>query len=256
MTKENFLKAKEDYVGLLMQGNSRQPNVYIEGKDDYNFYYQFLKQLNPNMIRCYRKTNVLKVAKLHEKIGDFKCIFFVDKDFDDNEEITNVFITDYYNYESHIFSRNNISTYLESKHSFSHPDIATLTDFLNSEPVLKMFHTDYERIKLHDGLAENKLIEGRLNNIEVDENYNFECTTLFTQGSLPLVETQPLEKIEMYNGKHIGNLVFGIFNNDWCENKFDSDMKVKDRKQLHNDMVIHCDLPEYINNAINRVNEL
>lgn len=256
MTKENFLKAKEDYVGLLMQGNFRQTNVYIEGKDDYNFYYQFFKDLSPNIVKCYRKTNVLKVAKLHEKIGDFKCIFFVDKDFDDNEEIPNVFTTDYYNYESHIFSRINISNYLKNKHSLHQTDINKLIDFLNSDAVLKMFHTEYERIKLHDGSVVNKLIDGRLNKIRIDENYCFEYTDLFTQCSLPILETEIMEDIEMYNGKHIGNLLFGIFQNNWYEKKFDSDMKVKDRKQLHNDMIIHCDLPEYVNNAIHRVSKL
>lgn len=250
MTKEDFLKAKEDYVGLLMQGSSTKLNLYIEGKDDYNFYYQFFKDFKPNMIKCYRKSNVLKVAQIHERIGEFKCIFFVDKDFDNNEDNINIFVTDFYNFESHIFSRDNISNYLKSKHSISEKDIDELIFFLNSEPVLKIFHSEYDRIKLHEGISDNKLIDNKLNILDIDEYYNFENNILFPKGFSPELESEFLSQIEMYNGKHIGNLVFSIFKNSFFKNKFDSDMRVNDRKQLHNDMVIHCEIPEYINRSI------
>ena len=256
MTKDDFLKAKEDYVGLLMQGSSTKLNLYIEGKDDYNFYYQFFKDFKPNMIKCYRKSNVLKVAQIHERIGEFKCIFFVDKDFDDNENNANIFVTDFYNYESHIFSRDNISSYLDSKHSLSSKDIEGLTGFLNSDKVLEIFHSEYERIILHDGVVENKFIDNKLNMLKVDEDYNFDTTILFTKGCTPPLESTPLSQIEMYNGKHIGNLVFSIFNNSFFKNKFDVNMKVNNRKQLHNDMVIHCELPEYINRSLSYLRTL
>lgn len=249
MNKEEFLKSREDYVGLLMQGDSTRLNIFIEGKDDYNFYYQFFKFIKPNLIRCFQKSNVLKVAKLHNKIGDSRSIFFVDRDFDENEEISNVYVTDYYNFESHIFSRENISNYLESKHSINEIDITNLSTFLNSQEVLDLFHCEYERIVLHSGVSDNKLIENKLNIIIIDENYNFQANELFTRGTKPSLSSETFDMIEMYNGKYIGNLFFGVVRSNWFEQKFHDDMKIKDKKQLIADMIINADMPNYVREA-------
>lgn len=250
MTNKEFLDAREDYIGLLMQGQSNRLNVYIEGKDDYNFYHLHLKQHRPNMIKCFNKKNVLKVANIHNKIGCTKSIFFIDRDFDENENIENVFITDYYNFESHIFSRKDISNYLENKYKISKKDIEKLCDFLNSDIILKIFHTEYERIKNNDGNTENKLLDGKLSNISIDENYNFEIKELFSKQELPSFIGTNLEYIEMYNGKYIGNLLFGIFKSDWFSKKFSNDLKIKDKKIFFTDMIMHAEEPKYLEKAL------
>lgn len=250
MDKEDFLKAKEDYIGLFMQSQADKINIYVEGKDDYDFYYQFFKSKCPNLIKCFDKKNVLKVANIHNKIGCYKSIFFVDRDFDENEEIENVFCTDFYNFESHVFSRENIETYLKHKHSLKDEDIKNITEFLNSERVLKMFHTEYERIKVHDGISENKFINGNLNSIDIDSNYNFSDENLFTQKVLPSISTDTLDSIEMYNGKFIGNLIYGIFRKDWFKSKFKFDMRKFERQKLTLEMIINSKEPQYVKNAI------
>lgn len=250
MTKKEFLDAREDYIGLLMQGQSNRLNVYIEGKDDYNFYYSHLRAYKPNMIKCFNKKNVLKVAIIYNKIGYSKSIFFIDRDFDENEDIKNVFVTDFYNFESHIFSRKNISDYLENKHTIPKKDIDKLCIFLNSDILLKIFHTEYERIKNNDGNAENKLLDGKLNDIIIDENYNFEPKELFLKQVLPNFSETKLEFIEMYNGKHLGNLLFGIFKSTWFKKKFKPDLIIKEKKQFISDMIMHAEQPEYLNKAI------
>lgn len=255
MTKEEFLESREDYIGLLMQGQSNRLNVYIEGKDDYNFYYSHLKNFKPNMIKCFNKKNVLKVANIHNKIGCSKSIFFIDRDFDENEDTENVFITDFYNFESHIFSRKNISNYLESKHNIQKKDIDKLYNFLNSDILFKIFHTEYERIKIYDGILENKLLYGKLSTINIDEDYNFEPKELFSKQVLPNFSETKLEFIEMYNGKYIGNLLFGIFKSTWFTKKFKPDLTIKEKKQFISDVIMHAELPEYLNKAILSINK-
>ncbi|WP_152020399.1 hypothetical protein [Aliarcobacter butzleri] len=253
MTKEEFLESREDYIGLLMQGQSNRLNVYIEGKDDYNFYYSHLRSFKPNMIKCFYKKNVLKVANIHNKIGSSKSIFFIDRDFDENEDIKNVFVTDFYNFESHIFSRKNISDYLENKHAIPKKDIDKLCTFLNSDFLLKIFHTEYERIKNNDGNAENKLLDGKLSIIDIDENYNFEPEKLFSKQALPNFSETKFEFIEMYNGKYIGNLLFGIFKSTWFSEKFKSDSIIKEKKQFTSDMIMHAEIPKYLEKAISLI---
>lgn len=249
MNKGEFLKSREDYIGLLMQANPIKLNIYIEGKDDYNFYYQFFKVSKPNLIRCFKKENVLKVANLYNRIGDCKSIFFVDRDFDENDKILNVFITDFYNFESHIFSRENISNYLESKHSINEIDIKKLCAFLNSQIVLNLFHSEYERIVLHDGQLDNKLIENQLNIIKIDKDYNFEPNNLFSKGIQPTLTSKTFDIVEMYNGKHIGNLFFGVISSKWFGEKFHQNLKIKDKKELIADMIINVETPEYVKKA-------
>lgn len=250
MNKEDFLKAKEDHIGLLMQSEAEKINIYIEGKDDHDFYYQFFKNRNPNLIRCFDKKNVLKVANIHNKIGSYKSIFFVDRDFDDNKAIENVFVTDFYNFESHIFSRENIKTFLKQKHSLKDEDIKNITEFLNSERILKMFHTEYERIKVNDGISENKFIDGNLNSIDISSTYDFSYENLFTQKNLPSISTDTLDCVEMYNGKFIGNLIYGIFRKDWFNIKFKFDMRRFERQKLTLEMIINSNEPKYVKNAI------
>jgi len=249
MLKEDFLKAKWDSVGLLMQSKNGKTNIYIEGKDDYFFYYQFFKNSNPNMIRCNKKSNVLKVAKLFNKIGDNQSIFFVDKDFDENEHIENVYVTEYYNFESHIFSRENIKQYLLERHSVPEEDTNKLIDFLNSPEVISIFHSEFERIKMHDGNSTNKLIPNQLNIIDVDSTYNFSVENLFPQRVMPAIQTEPFDNVEMYNGKFVGNLIFGILNRAWFKQKLREDMQKINRKELTSDMIIFTKLPDYIRNS-------
>lgn len=250
MDKEYFLKAKEDYIGLFMQSEAEKINIYIEGKDDHDFYYQFFKNINPNLIRCFSKKNVLKVASIHNRIGSYKSIFFIDRDFDNNIEINNVFVTDFYNFESHIFSRINIETFLKQKHSLQDEDIKNIIQFLNSERVLKMFHTEYERIKINDGISENKFITANLNSIDINSAYDFSYENLFAQKHLPSISTDTLDCIEMYNGKFIGNLIYGIFRKDWFNIKFKFDMRKFERQKLTLEMIINSKEPQYVKNAI------
>lgn len=249
MDKEDFLKAREDHIGLLMQSRADKINIYIEGKDDYDFYSKFFNDKNPHLIKCYNKKTVLKVANIYNRIGVYKSIFFIDKDFDNNEEIENVFITDYYNFESHIFSRENLQKFLKGKHSLKNNDIQKLIDFLNSKDVLHMFHTEYERIVVNNGLSENKLIDKKLNIIKIDENYQINYENIFTQKTLPSINTDFLTSIEMYNGKFIGNLIFGIFKTEWFKKKFKNDMQKFERQKLTLEMIINCNEPEYVKKA-------
>ena len=162
----------------------------------------------------------------------------------------NVFITDYYNFESHIFSRKDISDYLESKHGIQKEDIDELCNFLNSDILIKIFHTEYERIKNNNGYAENKLLDGKLNTIIINENYTFELKELFSKQVLPNFSEIKLDSIEMYNGKHIGNLLFGIFKSTWFSKKFKPDLIIKEKKQFISDMIVHAEQPEYLKKAI------
>lgn len=250
MDKEDFLKAREDRIGLLMQSKADKTNIYIEGKDDYDFYSKFFNDKNPHIIKCFNKKSVLQVANIYNSIGIYKSIFFIDRDFDDNKEIDNVFITDYYNFESHVFSKENIENFLEHKYSLSKKNIQELIEFLNSEDILHMFHTEYERIVLNNGDSENKLISNQLNTLKIDENYEINYETLFTQKSLPAINSNKLKSIEMYNGKFIGNLIFGIFKTDWFNMKFKSDMRKFERQKLELEMIINCDEPKYVKDAI------
>jgi len=256
MDKVDFLKEKTGHIGLLMQGKPNAINIYIEGKDDYNFYYQFLKHLGPNLISCSFKKNVIKVAKLYNKIGVYNSVFFTDKDFDNNETINNLYVTDYYNFESHIFSKENIANYLTSKHSIKDEDIKNLTIFLKSIPILNIFHTEYERIILHNGSSENKLIEGKLTTIDIDKDYNFDSSKLFQRNTVPTIETNILDSIEMYNGKYIANLFFGILNSPWFKTKFKPGMCIKNKTLLISDMIINSNIPEYLKRAISDIRDL
>ena len=250
MNKEDFLKAKEDHIGLLMQSKADKINIYIEGKDDYDFYFQFFKDKRPNLIKCFNKKIVLKVANIYNRIGIYKSIFFVDKDFDNNEAIENVFVTDFYNFESHVFSRKNIENFLTQKHSLKKEDTENITKFLNSNSVLHILHTEYERIVINNGNSENRLIPNQLNILNISETYEINYENLFTNKCLPPINTNILDCIEMYNGKYIGNLIFAIFTTSWFNTKFKNDMKKFERQKLTLEMIINCNEPQYIKNAI------
>lgn len=127
--------------GILMSYlNKRKGNkifLFFEGNDDSKYYIQriamHIKEREVVKYICECKKNVLKIYQLITektlKKNDSKCLYFIDKDFDLNENISNdIFITPSYSIENFYFSNNAIKNILLNELNLSEQKEEDLKD--------------------------------------------------------------------------------------------------------------------------------
>ena len=142
MNRKKYMEEESECIhGILMSYlNKRKGNkifLFFEGNDDSKYYIQriamYIKEREVVKYICECKKNVLKIYQLITektlKKNDSKCLYFIDKDFDLNENISNdIFITPSYSIENFYFSNNAIKNILLNELNLSEQKEEDLKD--------------------------------------------------------------------------------------------------------------------------------
>lgn len=87
--------------------------LFFEGKDDFKYYVgrisPYINEKEYGVFHCNCKKNVLKIQEMIAKQAfiqdDKKNLYFIDRDFDDNDHIPNcVYVTSSYSIENYYFT--------------------------------------------------------------------------------------------------------------------------------------------------------
>lgn len=169
------------YTEFVLDFNKEINNVYCfyEGKEDRSYYSFRIKShnLNNNLhhYNCNGKGNVIKVHKLvnnHEAYSKSKILYFVDKDFEENNLHHTIYVTPYYSVEnfytideafenilinefnipkSCITYKESLDIYIKCKKLF-HENIIILNSWLSCQNDYRTEHVTSTRLNIDDTL--------------------------------------------------------------------------------------------------------
>lgn len=168
---------------------------FFEGEDAKYYTVRINNILSTQQItsvNCGGKKNVIGVRKLirgHRNYSDAFCIFFVDRDFDDNSEFSNwqdTYVTPCYSVENFYLNSESFSCFLMAEMNLS-PYGEERECYNKTLEVYRAFINDLEKIfldfnswiyiyKINE--YEGRNVELNLNNIDVDKLVEFDCFAL------------------------------------------------------------------------------
>ena len=112
--------------------------LFFEGKDDFKYYVgrisPYINEKEYGVFHCNCKKNVLKIQEMIAKQAsiqdDKKNLYFIDRDFDDNDHIPNcVYVTSSYSIENYYFTDSAIKKILIGVIGLSEENQADKLDF-------------------------------------------------------------------------------------------------------------------------------
>lgn len=168
---------------------------FFEGEDAKYYTVRINNILNAQKItsvNCGGKKNVIEVRKLirgHRDYSDAYCMFFVDRDFDDNSELSNwqdTYVTPCYSVENFyldteslccfLMAEMNISPYGEEKECYYKVLDAYRAFISELEGVLLDFNFWIYIYKTNEN--KGRKVELNLNNIDIEQLVGFDCFAL------------------------------------------------------------------------------
>lgn len=245
MSKEEFLKQKEDVVGKLMQYKKHQYNIYIEGPDDYDFYSNFFK--NSNIVVCHNRQAVLKANKMFNNIINTNdSIFFIDRDYKYVPVESRLIATDYYNIESHIYNIDNFIDYLKNKHHASLQISEKIQNYFSNKELINILHFSYEKFLDYEKQKDINVLTPK---IKFLEDGSIDVSDVYPTRRPNFSQYCERKDIKYYNGKELGLLILKLCTTEWFRKNMSPDGSnpvPNNQKVLRLQLIINLEDPSYI----------
>ncbi len=258
MNKKQFLKSRHDKVGVLFQVSTQKINIFLEGVDDEMFYRHHLQKRididKVNFIICHSKSNVLFACDWHNKMLDTKwCLtYFVDRDYDNHEsDFENLFITEYYSWESYVYEPTVFINYLKSRYNAPEELCNKVAEFLKTEAVAHL-----ENLITWKGL-DNKNKFPNMKRYTINEKWEFEYTTKEKKITHEFSQDSNLSEITDYRGKDVKCIINTLFKSGWFKNILQESNYVHDTydNNIEHHLLQRVKIPQYIQSAIEYISK-